>query len=128
MIIKRIFESEKETLGILTIGSFRCFTLELPYLENKRNVSCIPEGDYEYFKRVSPSRGLEVIQLRDVPNRSFIQIHPGNYTKQIQGCILPGLMIKDINLDSVFDVGNSTQAFDKIMALAGDSGVLTVMR
>ena len=36
------------TNGTLTLnGHFVCFTLELPWKENKRNISCIPEGKYE---------------------------------------------------------------------------------
>ncbi len=80
-----------------------------------------------YKKRVSPSRKKEVIELVGVDGRSYIQIHPGNYTRQIQGCILPGLGLKDIDKDGIFDVTNSTAAFNKIMALAPETGNIEVI-
>lgn len=124
--LTRIANREKSTLGILKIGDFECFTLELPWLENLKNISCIPEGSYLYKKRVSPSRKTEVIELTGVEGRSYIQIHPGNYTRQIQGCILPGLGLKDIDKDGIFDVTHSSAAFNKIMALAPETGNIKV--
>ena len=124
--LTRIAYREKSTLGILEIGGFECLTLELPWLENQRNISCIPEGNYLYQKRLSPSKDITVIELTGVENRSYIQIHPGNYTRQIQGCILPGLGLKDIDSDGIFDVTNSTDAFNKIMDLAPDNGNIRV--
>ena len=124
--LTRIAYREKSTLGILEIGGFECFTLELPWLENQQNISCIPEGNHLYKKRLSPSKNITVIELIDVENRSYIQIHPGNYTRQIQGCILPGMGLKDIDKDCIFDVTNSTDAFNKIMGLAPDTGNIRI--
>lgn len=125
--LTRIAYREKSTLGILEIGGFECFTLELPWLENQQNISCIPEGNYLYKKRLSPPKNITVIELIDVENRSYIQIHPGNYTRQIQGCILPGMGLKDIDKDGIFDVTNSTDAFNKIMDLAPDNGNIRII-
>lgn len=127
MLLERIKYRTNETLGLLSLPGFECFTLELPWKDNAKNISCIPTGNYTWRKRVSPSKGYEVIELLGVPGRSYIQIHPGNYTIQIQGCILPGLGMKDINEDGVFDVTNSEAAFNKIMSLTDDSGVLRVL-
>ena len=124
--LTRIAYREKSTLGILKIDNFECFTLELPWLENLKNISCIPEGNYIYKKRLSPSKNITVIELIGVENRSYIQIHPGNYTRQIQGCILPGLGLKDIDNDGIFDVMNSTSAFNEIMVLAPDTGNIRI--
>ena len=124
--LNRIYQDEFSTLGILLIGRWKCFTLELPWRDNKKNESCIPGGEYKYIKRLSPSRGLTVIELVDVPGRSYVQIHPGNFTTHTLGCILPGMGLKDINHDGVCDVTNSRAAFDKIMALAPDSGVIEI--
>lgn len=125
--LSRLTHRNKSTLGILSVGGFECFTLELPWLNNEPNISCIPAGRYLYKKRVSPSRKIEVIELVGVDGRSYIQIHPGNYTRQIKGCILPGLGLKDIDKDGIFDVTNSEAAFNKIMALAPDTGNIEVI-
>ena len=117
------------TLGRLFYEDFQCFTLELPWLDNQKNISCIPEGTYEYFKRISPSRGREIIQLKDVPGgRTYIQLHPGNYTKQILGCILPGDSIKFLDGDSIPDVTNSGNTFEKLINLVPDEGTIQIHR
>lgn len=107
------------TLGRLYCGDYQCFTLELPDLGNRSRVSCIPAGRYKAFKRHSPSNG-PVIELRDVPGRTHIQIHAGNYTRQIQGCILPGNSITHIDADGVPDVGDSRAALNRILAMVPD--------
>ena len=116
------------TVSRLTIEGhdFQCWLLELPDLENQKNISCIPEGTYTAFKRVSPSRGKEVIQYRDVPNRTYIQIHPGNFTRQIQGCQLPGSSLAWIDGDVVPDVTNSEATFEKLMSLVPDEFSITI--
>ncbi len=66
-----------------------CNTIELPWLQNKRNVSCIPEGRYELRKRFIKKFGLHLLVV-DVPDRSWILIHPANDAKtQLKGCIAP---------------------------------------
>lgn len=78
------------TLGILFVkGAYFCDTLELPWKENKRQISSIPNGTYSVQWRkddVFP----EVLELLNVPDRSGILIHSGNTTSDIQGCILVG--------------------------------------
>ncbi len=66
-----------------------CNTIELPWLQNQRNVSCIPEGRYELRKRFIRKFGLHLLVV-DVPDRSWILIHPANDAKtQLKGCIAP---------------------------------------
>lgn len=47
------------TIGTLTDGNANliCCTLELPYMNNKKMVSCIPEGDYCVLPHTSPKFG-----------------------------------------------------------------------
>lgn len=116
--IKRWYHKDC-TLGRLSVGGFKCFTLELPDLGNAQSISCIPAGTYQAFKRQSPKNGL-VIELRNVPNRQFIQIHRGNYTRQIEGCILVGSSIAFLDNDQVPDVTNSGVTMDKLLALLPD--------
>jgi len=66
-----------------------CSTIELPWQDNARNVSCIPEGRYALQKRVS-AKHKSHFTVTDVPGRSGILIHPANDAlTQLQGCIAP---------------------------------------
>ncbi len=70
-------------------GKFICNTIELPWKENEKRVSCIPEGEYLLQKRYSRKFQwhLEVIA---VESRSFILLHPANNAlKELNGCIAP---------------------------------------
>ena len=89
--IERYDDDERGRYGSLATGDFDCYTLELPWNDNKPNVSCIPEGTYEAFVDHNVTIGGKyVIRLRDVPDRTGILIHVGNYTSDIAGCILVG--------------------------------------
>jgi hypothetical protein len=124
--IKRWYHNDC-TLGRLSLpGGFQCFTLELPWLENESNVSCIPKGTYRAFKRVS-SRNGNVFELRNVPQRTSIQCHSGNYTRQIQGCILVGSSITFLDSDTIPDVANSKQTLDKLLALLPNEFEVTLL-
>lgn len=94
------------TIGRLEIDCFKCFTLELPDLNNQVNISCIPEGIYKGTYIKSPSLG-ECIDIMDVKGRTYIRIHAGNYTSQIKGCILVGDGIRHLNGDNIPDITNS---------------------
>ena len=71
-----------------------CDTLENPWLDNQRNISCIPEGEYKVrlrLARESASRDYLHLLVQDVPNRDWILFHRGNTAKDTRGCILVGL-------------------------------------
>lgn len=104
--IKRIEFDDKQTLGELTFGEFSCKTLELPWLNNERKISCIPTGEYEVIKRESAKYGSH-FYVTNVEDRSYILIHAGNYNKHTLGCILVGDKHLDINGDGYRDVTNS---------------------
>jgi hypothetical protein len=71
------------------VGISICHTIELPWLQNRRNVSCILEGRYALRKRFTSRHGLHVLVV-DVPGRSGILIHPANDAKtELRGCIAP---------------------------------------
>ena len=108
-----------QTLGILrkTDGQFGCDTLELPWLQNKQNISCIPTGNYKVKKVFSLKFG-NVYEVQDVPGRSGIYFHEGNFFFNTKGCILLGSLPKDINSDGQIDLQNSKlirQAFQNYM-------------
>ena len=70
-------------------GKFLCYSIELPWLDNKSKISCIPEGRYELVKRYSDHLGWH-LQLKSVKNRDLILIHVANDAlKELKGCIAP---------------------------------------
>ena len=79
--------NEAGTNGTLKLAV--CHTIELPWLKNQRNVSCIPEGRYLLKKGMSQQRGLH-IRVQEVPGREGILFHPGNEAQRdLKGCIAP---------------------------------------
>ena len=119
-----------------TLGSFHLFrnereiyeaaSIELPYKGNQRNISCIPPGTYQVKKRNSPRYGIGTFEVKDVPGRSFILIHAGNYYQDTKGCILLGAKFKDINSDGLRDVINSRVMIEALEKLT-DEFTLTVI-
>lgn len=66
-----------------------CYTIELPWRNNKRSISCIPEGRYRLIKRWHSKHGLQ-LAFAHVVNREGILIHPANFAlRELQGCIAP---------------------------------------
>ena len=112
LIIRDTF-SEESTMGELFLNGERmCDTLENPWKDNQRNISCIPEGEYKVRLRVareSASRNYLHLLVQDVPNRKWILFHRGNTAKDTSGCILVGFASKQ------GFVSNSTFAMDLLM-------------
>ncbi len=81
---------ENGTNGKLSYGKqVVCHTIELPWLQNRSNVSCIPEGRYQVVKRFTNERGWH-LYIPEVPQRTFILFHPANNAlKELRGCIAP---------------------------------------
>lgn len=78
------------TKGVLSIHDVQLsYTLELPWRNNQRNISCIPEGIYPIVARQSAKYGHHV-HVTQVPNRDYILLHPANDASQeLRGCIAP---------------------------------------
>ena len=120
ILIERTSYGDKQTIGKLYLLDNlnqileEFWSLELPNKNNKKRVSCIPEGKYSGVKHNSPKHG-ESIWIQDVPNRSEILIHKGNYYTDILGCILIGSDLADINKDGLLDVTNSKNSVRRLM-------------
>lgn len=120
LLIERYSFSKKQTIGkgylLNDNGSiiFDFETLELPYIKNKRNISCIPKGKYKVIKRYS-EKFKNHFHILNVPNRDYILIHRGNYYTQLRGCVLIGSDLKWLNFDDEVDVINSVKTLDKLL-------------
>ena len=75
--------------GVLRDEETRISTLELPWRDNRFNVSRIPAGIYEVRPRVSPKFG-KCFRLVGTEPRTEILIHAGNTAEDTEGCILVG--------------------------------------
>ncbi len=115
------------TIGRLDFLGFKCLTLELPWKNNQKSISCIPSGIYDVVKYKSPSKG-DVLLLKDVPGRTFIEIHAGNYTRQVEGCILVGDSIRYLDADGIPDVTNSKNTLSKFLNIVPDKFQLILTR
>ncbi|MFD2529171.1 DUF5675 family protein [Polaribacter marinaquae] len=89
LVLQRAYFKEGTNGTLFSSDNFLCHTIELPWLNNKRNVSCIPEGAYEVVPRFS-KRFQHHLILKNVKGRSYILFHPANNAlKDLQGCIAP---------------------------------------
>ena len=124
VIISRTYNLT-ETIGTLFVMNgekelFKCKTLELPYLDNQKNISCIPEGEYDCLRITSPNKG-HCFSIQNVPGRDSILIHKGNFVKgdkiDSKGCILVGSGFFDINKNGFIDIIESTLTLNKLLSL-----------
>jgi hypothetical protein len=120
--------TEKQTPGGIYIdGKEVVKTLELPWKNNKKNISCIPEGSYTVRKRPGhEKRPYEHFHIMNVPGRAWILIHPGTYVWNVLGCIMPGLEFADLNRDGLVDVIHSKTALKKLLELLPGEFTLTI--
>ena len=132
LVLTRLVYEDKQTLGHLQVYDglkpvFSCRTLELAWRNNMRGVSCIPVGCYPINFEYSPSFKMNLWELKNVPDRSQILIHSGNFYGQIRGCILVGDMHTDINGDGYRDVRNSVKTLEKLHTFLYGSPELTII-
>lgn len=113
-LLDRVYLPDR-TLGSIYSpqGGIICKILELPWKNNERSVSCIPEGKYLVTKE-DPipaddpnteadesggrhARPYKHFRIHNVPKRSGILIHKGTDPHHSQGCLLVGSRFKDYN-------------------------------
>lgn len=93
LTLTRAHQKPDVTLGMLSVDGQPhnpIYTLELPWSDNKRMVSCIPPGVYQVWPHISPKDG-KCWMIADVPNREDILIHSANTADQLLGCVALGL-------------------------------------
>lgn len=88
-IIRTYFSDYTEGAWLNEYGMEICKTMELPWLNNEHDKSCISEGTYACVPHNSPAHP-GTWEITNVPNRDNILLHNGNFAKQSLGCILVG--------------------------------------
>ena len=123
-ILKRVYFDDA-TLGMLWNNkepeSKVLFTIERPWLQNKKDISCIPEGKYKVVK-YSSKKFPDVWQLEDVKDRTLILIHKANFASQLKGCIALGTSVGYMSDDDITRkaVKSSGVAFELLDSIVGD--------
>lgn len=90
--------SDQGTFGRIAVGGQSWFTGELPWRDNRSDISCIPSGLYQAKLTYSPRFRAMLYELTGVPGRFACRIHPANlmgdkshgYLSQLNGCIALG--------------------------------------
>lgn len=112
LILRSYFPSGTCGLLLDAKGHHICNTIELPWKENKKRVSCIPEGRYAVRLRYSQRFGRHLI-LQDVKDRDLILVHPANDAmRELRGCIAPVTTLTGMGKGS-----GSVKAMRKLMAI-----------
>ncbi len=89
IILQRRYHRHGTNGKFLYAGQIICESIELPWKNNQRKVSCIPEGRYPLFVKHFPVNGKR-LAVGSVRGREGIIIHCANDAlNELQGCISP---------------------------------------
>lgn len=98
-VLQRIETGDQGTFGILITDDGSWFySGELPWRDNRSNISCVPAGEYTCTFTYSPRFKRRLYLVGPVLNRSGIRKHSANlmgdaskgYKAQLNGCISLG--------------------------------------
>uniref|UniRef100_A0A6M3LI99 DUF5675 domain-containing protein n=1 Tax=viral metagenome TaxID=1070528 RepID=A0A6M3LI99_9ZZZZ len=92
----RVAYTKEGTFGVLLDrGTPFCLSIERPWLDNQKNISCIPIGIYICQRVFSPKFG-NTFEVCKVLNRTSILFHKGNIMEDSHGCIILGEQYESI--------------------------------
>jgi hypothetical protein len=110
--LNRMTFTDKSTVGELWIdGAFFCFTLEPTCRDKKSEHPAIPAKRYLINTQYSNRFGRQMPHIANVPDRTDILIHWGNFPTDTEGCILVG------ETKGPDFIGSSRSTFDKLWTL-----------
>lgn len=116
--LERFSFTKHEVMGLLRIvgTSFKCITIERPWLNNKPFVSCIPASTYKMERSIysKPTKPYDTWEVVKVPHRTYIKFHAANKGNEVQGCIALGNKL--FVMDNRVAVENSMSTFVQFMA------------
>lgn len=127
VVLQRAWSDHRATLGMMTVVGEKhdpIFTLENPFRE-KLFDSRIPDGQYE-CEPFSGVKFKDVFLVKNVPERTDILIHCGNFERDTLGCILVGIEARMWPSNEPM-VGNSRMAMERLRALIGDEPFLLII-
>lgn len=91
------------TTGTFTCAALKLFSIELPWANNKADVSCVPAGEFQLLPYFSPAHG-QTWRLHNpklgvwgsstmAPEgmRTQVELHSANWCRQLLGCCALGL-------------------------------------
>ena len=116
--LRRFKKTPRGTFGALIVWDYPvAVTLEPPWINNKRNKSCIPDGTY-IAERHESKRWGKTFKIKNVFGRDGIILHPGNLSSDTRGCVLVGQYFG--RLKGLPAVMNSRVAFRQFMRTMED--------
>lgn len=90
LILFRYHSDHKLTQGVLLFnGKHIADSVEPPWANNARFISCIPDGVYK-IEWKETGHSWPCFEVHDVPGRDSILIHPANTAGELEGCIALG--------------------------------------
>lgn len=123
--VHRDIVSKEQCMGVCYITDargnilFKGDTIERGWLDNKKRISCIPEGNYPVVLEYSSRFKKDLWEIKEVPNRSECKFHAANYARQLNGCIALGNGRADIDKDGLLDVLSSKKTMKKFHEAMG---------
>lgn len=134
IILNRDEQDSKQTLGVCYIKNesgriiFKSEAIERGWIDNRKRVSCIPEGEYPVKLEHSNRFRKKLYEIYGVPNRSECKFHAANYARQLNGCIALGNKRIDIDGDGYRDVTSSRKTMARFhKAMGGDKAAILVV-
>jgi len=113
-VLERFAYLPEATLGKLSIDDNVFWIAERPWRGNKKEISCIPSGTYTCKRYISKRFG-ETFEVTEVPNRTYILFHVGNFPeKDSHGCLLVGSSLMP-NAPAVASSKNAMTKFREIL-------------
>jgi hypothetical protein len=100
-------------------------TVERPWIDNKPNISCIPQGTYKLSwcdTQTAGNRRGRGLGIEKVPGRSLIRIHVANKAEDVMGCI--GVGMEYYRFGDEWGITGSRKALNKLMDLISDNEVI----
>jgi len=131
ILIDRYSNEKEQTIGIFYLLDSNnsvineWHSMELPWKNNTKRISCIPTGNYKAVIHYSPKFG-KCLWIKDVEGRSEILIHAANFYYDLLGCIGIGKYLVDIDGDSYIDVTSSSDSLTELMELLDNQTVVDI--